>query len=231
MQFCFATVIRESARLILGNKDEPHGIEGKWPVLTSCDVSSLVIDRLCYQDGGQNSAVACFYIDLAIPKEQSSAAILGALLKQVVGELEEVPGEILQAYENQRKAVGEQGPQLSNIVKMLQIASSEKRTFICIDALDECAEGHRIKLLDSLNKIFLVGSPGIRIFMTGRPHILPEIRERLAGRIPSISISLKRDDIVKYLYNKLGEDMNFDAMDSNLEVDILKKISEEISET
>ena len=188
-----------------------------------------MIDRLCYHDGGQNAAVAYFYIDFAIQKEQSSATILGALLKQVVGKLEKVPGEIVQAYENQREVIGEQGPQLSNIVKMLQITSSEKCTFIFIDALDECAEGHRIELLDSLNKI-LLGSLGIRIFMTGRPHILPEIRGRLAGRIASISIRLKRDDIIGYLHNKLDEDTIPEAMNCSLEADIMKKIPESSSE-
>ena len=60
-------------------------------MLTSPDVSSLVIDSLCDQAGGQDVAVACFYFDFATPKEQSSASMLSALLKQVVIGLEEVP--------------------------------------------------------------------------------------------------------------------------------------------
>ena len=65
--------------------------------------------------------------------------------------IEKVPEAIAQAYEDQKKVIGGRRPQLAGIVKMLQITSSEKRTFVCIDALDECVPGNRVKLLDSLN--------------------------------------------------------------------------------
>ena len=198
-------------------------------MLTSCDVSSLVVDSLCDRAREQNTAVACFYFDFAAQKEQSSASVLGALLKQVVRGLEEMPGEIAQAYEDQEKVIGGRGPQLADIVKMLQITSSRKRTFVCMDALDECVPGNRVKILDSLNKI-LQNSPDTRIFVAGRPQIRPEVERRLAGRVTSLLISPKRDDIIGYIRDRLGEDTDPDAMDSGLEADILKKIPEDISE-
>ena len=137
-------------------------MEEKRQVLTSRDVSSLVIDRLCDRAGGQNATVACFYFDFVTQNEQSPANMLGSLLKQLVCGLEEVPSEVQQAYQGQKNAIGGRGPRLSDIVKMLQVTSSKKRTLICIDALDECVEGHRVKLLDSLNQI-LEGSPDTRI--------------------------------------------------------------------
>jgi len=198
-------------------------------MLTSRDASSLVIDRLCDHAEGENVAVACFYFDFAAQKEQSSTNILGALLKQVAGGLEEVPGEIVKAYEKQKKVIGGRGPHLSDILKMLQTISSEKRTFICIDALDECAAGYRVKLLDSLYQI-LQKAPATRIFVTGRSHILGEIRKRLSGRVTTIRITSKRGDVIRYLRIRLNEDTNPDAMDSSLEADILKKIPDDISE-
>ena len=204
-----------------------NGRSGK--VLTSCDVSSLVIDSLCDQAEGQNVAVACFYFDFAAQKEQSSTSVLGALLKQVVGGLDEIPGEIARAYENQKKVIGGRGPRLSDVVRMLQTTSSEKRTFICIDALDECMAGHQAKLLSSLNQI-LKESPATRIFVTGRPHIQVEVGKRLSGGVTSVSITPRREDIISYLHSKLDDDTTPDAMDSSLEADILKKIPEDISE-
>ena len=198
-------------------------------MLTSRDVSSLVIDSLCDQARRQNVSVACFYFDFAAQKEQSPANTMGALLKQVVGGLEEIPVEISQAYQDQKKAIGRRVPQLPDIVKMLHTTTSKECTFICIDALDECVPGHRAKLLASLSQI-LQESPGTRIFVTGRPHIGPEIGRRLGGRVTSLSISPKRDDIVTYLHSKLEEDTTPDAMDSKLEADILRKIPEDISE-
>jgi len=154
---------------------------------------------------------------------------MGALLEQIVGGLKEIPEEILRGYQKQRKALGGRGPRLSDIVKMLQTATSKERTFICIDALDECVPGHRVKILGSLNKILQM-SPGTRIFVTGRPHIRPEIGRRLSGRVTSLSISTKRGDIIRYLRSRLEDDQIPDAMDSSLEADILRKIPEDISE-
>ena len=188
-----------------------------------------MIDRLCDQAGGQNAAVACFYFDFAAQKEQSPASVLGALLRQAVGGLEEVPGEIAKAYEYQKKVIDGRGLQVSDIVRMLQTTSCKKPTFICIDALDECAAGYRVKILDSLNQI-LEKSSATRIFMTGRAHIRPEIGKCFAGRVTSVPISPKRGDITTYLRTRLHEDTTPDAMDSSLEADILKEIPDDISE-
>ena len=198
-------------------------------MLISPNVSSLVIDRLCDHTGRGNSTVACLYFDIAAQKEQSFTNMLGALLKQVVSGLEETPEEILRAYRGRGSAIGGRGPPLAHIVKMLQIISSKKQTFICIDAVDECAEGYRVKLLNSLNQI-LQKSPGTRIFVTGRPYIRPEIGRLLSGRVVSVVIGPKRDDIIRYLSSRLEEDTIPDAMDGSLEVDILRKIPGEISD-
>ena len=198
-------------------------------MLRICDVSSLVIDSLCDRARGQNAAVACFYFDFAAQKEQSPASVLGALLKQVVGGLKKVPEEIAQAYEKQKDEIGGRRLGLADVIKMLQITFSEKPTFICLDALDECVPGNRVKFLDSLNQV-LQKSPGTRIFVTGRPQIRPEVGRRLAGKVTSLSISPRRDDVIRYLHTRLGEDPDPDAMDSSLEAEILQKLPEDISE-
>ena len=197
-------------------------------MLTSCGASSLVIDSLCNRAREQNAAIACFYFDFAAQKEQSPVSVLGALLKQVIRGLGEVPEEIAQSYEDQEK-VGGRGPQLADIVKMLQITSSRKRTFVCMDALDECVPGNRVKLLDSLNQILRM-SPGTRVFITGRPQIRPKMGRRLARMVADLSISPKRGDIIGYIHTRLDEDTDPDAMDSSLKADILRKIPDDISE-
>ena len=228
MQFCFAMEVRVSAKLTLGDMNELRG-RYKGQVLTSCDFSSLVIDSMCDRAGGQNATVACFYFDFAAQNEQSPACILGSLLKQVVFGLDEIPEEISKSYKDRKNAIGGQGPQVSDILKMLQTALARKRAFICIDALDECATQHLVKLLDSLGQV-LQQSSGTRIFVTGRPHILPEIGRHLGEKVIRICISPKRDDVVTYIHSRLATDTTPDAMDSTLEADILKKIPRDISE-
>ena len=188
-----------------------------------------MIDILCDQAGERNDTVACFHFDYAVQKDQSPASTMGALLKQVVSGLEEIPEEISRAYQEQKRALGGRGPRLSDIVKMLQTTSSKGRMFICIDALDECVPEYRVKLLDSLGQI-LQASPRTRIFVTGRPHIRPEIGRRLSGRVASLSISPKREDIIRYIRSRLEEDTTPDAMSSGLEEEILRKIPEDVSE-
>jgi len=66
--------------------------------------------------------------------------------------------------------------------------------------------------------------------MTGRPHVRAEIGKRLAGRVASIAITPRKDDVIEYLRTRLREDTKPDAMDGRLEADILRKIPEDVSE-
>jgi len=217
------------AKLTLGDMNESRVVKKEGPVLTRGGCSSVVVDHLCSQATAQNSTIACFYFDFASQNEQPPTRFLGSLLKQMVFGLDEIPEEISKAYEDRKHAVGGQGLQISDILSMLQTTSARKPAFICIDALDECATEHIVKVLDSLGQL-LQRSPGTRIFVTGRPHILPEIRARLGERVTSISINPKRNDIITYLNSRLATDTTSDAMDSVLEADILEKISTDISE-
>ena len=202
--------------------------EERKALVISCDISSLVIDTLCKRAVGGNAAVACIYFDFAAQEEQSPAAVLGAVLKQVVSGLDEIPGGIANAFRDREKAIGGQRLALAEIVEFLQDVSFSRHTFICVDALDECPSGHRVKLLDSLNQV-LQNSPGARIFLTGRPHIRDEVERRLAGRAATRSITPTDDDIIIFLRTKLKEDTMPDAMDACLEEEIMKDIPKTVS--
>ena len=226
VQPCFATEVQELAKHTLGEREDTR--RGK-ALLISCDVSSLVIDTLCKQAVEGNASVACFYFDFAALEEQSPAAVLGSVLRQVIDGLDEVPERIVKAFRGRGKAIGGQKLQLEEIVQSLQDISFSRCTFICIDALDECPSGHRVKLLVSLNKI-LEKSPGTRIFLTGRPHIRDEVDKHLAGRAATRSITPTKDDIITFLRAKLREDTMPGAMDEILEEEIIQKVPATVSE-
>jgi len=194
-------------------------------LLINCDVSSLVVDTLCKQGVEGNAVVACFYFDFAAQGEQSPAAVLGSVLKQVVARLDEVPERIVRAFRSREAVIGGQRLPLSEIVEFLQDISSSRCTFICIDALDECPSGHREILLDLLNQI-LQKSPGARLFMTGRQHILRGVEKHLGGRVATRSITATKNDIITFLRAKLNEDTIPDAMDESLEEEIIQNIPE-----
>ena len=197
-------------------------------MLTRCHDSSLVVDRLRDQARGKNTVVTSFYFDFAVRKELTATAILGSMLKQMIDGMEVIPGDISRSLKEHLSTTLKDEPQLVDIVKILQLIISLQPTFMCIDGLDECVGAQRVMVLDSLQQI-LKGSPGTRIFVTGRPRIRAEIEEGLAGLVIGVSVCPSKDDIITYLRARLAEDETPDAIDEGLEADILKNIPENIS--
>jgi len=189
-----------------------------------------VVDYLCDQAVEQEMAVACFYYDFASRGAQSPTNMLGSLLKQLLSGLGAIPGEIVRGFRGQKKVIGGRRLHLPDVVKMLADVSSLQRTFICVDALDECVPKHRVEVLNALGEI-LLSSPNTRIFMTGRSHIRRVAERGLGGRATSVLIKPRDDNIVTYLRTRLKKDTTPEVMDSGLENDIMKSIPEEISES
>jgi len=229
MRHCFATAIRQLARPISGEK-QPSGRSVRVMALISTGASSLVVDRLCDKAEEQNIAVACFYVDFAAREEQSPTNMLGSLLRQIVAGLGRIPEEIREAFQNNKKVIGGRGPRVPEIVKMLQTVTSLQRTFICVDALDECVEGHQPEVLDSLRQI-LEKSSSTKIFLTARRHIQGEMERHLGPGAATLSIKPSSNDIAEYIRIRLSKDRCRDAMDDSLEAEIIKSITKNIPET
>jgi len=139
-------------------------------LLIGHDDSSLVIDKLCDEAVEEDPTVACFYFDFAARSEQSPVNMLGSLLRQLVSGQGEIPEAIVKDFRKEKRSIGGRGIQIPGILKIFQIIAATRRTFICVDALDECVPEHRMVVLESLGQI-LQGSPNTRLFMTGRPHV------------------------------------------------------------
>ena len=173
--------------------------------------------------------MACFYCDFQGRKSQSATGVLAALLKQLVAGVEPIPKEVTEAFEQSKGKVDGRALQLPEIYTMLiKSISSLRRGFICIDALDEFPMKHRPELWDSLQYI-VRKCPNIRLFITGRPHIRAEVKKYFPG-YPDLSyIKPTREDIRGYVTMRLKKDPEPDAMDSELEADILTIIPDKIS--
>jgi len=195
--------------------------------LTSHDISSLVVDALGDRVSDQNAIVACFYFDFAARKEQSPTDMLGSLLKQIVNGLAGTPRAVVEAYSKNKRVLGGRRPWLSEIQTMLQTVSTSQRTFICVDALDECLAEHRQVVLISLREI-LKKSPGVRLFLTGRSYIQDEVQS-LLETATFADIKPNKRDIITYILAKLEEDTNKDAMNAGLMRDILAKVPAMVS--
>jgi len=229
-RYCFATAIQEWERatsckracIIVGNR--------RILLLIGYDDSSLVIDKLCDDAVGGGPTVTCFYFDFASRNEQSPVNMLGALLRQLVSGRGEIPEMITQDFRKEKMSIGGRGLQVPGIVKMFQTIAATRRTFICVDALDECVPEHRMMVLESLGQI-LRGSPDTRIFMTGRPHVRSEVEREFGGTATFVFVRATDDGVLRFLSEKLRKDTIPNMMSSTLEGDIMKSIPAISSET
>ena len=197
-------------------------------LLIDCDNSSLVIDKLIEAEA-EDTAIIFFYFEFAARNEQSPVNVLGSLLRQLVGGLGEVPEVVVQEFRKQRRGTRARGLRTSGILKMFQAATT-KRTFICVDALDECVPEHRMEILGSLKHI-LQKSPNTRLFMTGRPYVRSEVKRKLDGKATFILIRPTEDGILRYLRNKFKNDTIPEMMSSTLRAEVMKLILEMSLET
>ena len=199
-------------------------------MLIGYDHSSLVIDKLCDEAVKGDPTVACFYFDFAARNEQSPINMLGSLLRQLVSGQRKIPEAIVEDFEKEKSVIGGRGLQVSGILKMFQAITATRRTFICVDALDECVPEHRRVVLESLGQM-LQGSPNTRLFMTGRPHVRSEVERELGGAATFILIQATEDGLVSFLRDKLRKDTIPNVMSGTLETDIMKSIPAISSET
>jgi len=185
---------------------------------------------LCNGAAEEDTAVACFYFDFAARNEQSPANVLGSLLRQVVSGMDEIPEVVVQCFQKEKRVIGGRGLQVSGILSMFQSITAKKRTFICVDALDECVPEHLTVVLESLAQI-LQGSPSTRIFMTGRTHVRSEVERRLEGAATFIFIRTTKDGVIRFLREKLRKDRLPNMMSGTLEREIMQSIPAISSET
>ena len=191
------------------------------------NTSSLVIDTLYNSIEKKSVAVACVYCDFHGHKDQSAASVLAVLLKQLVAGIEPTPKAIKETFEQAGSVVDGRTLRPPEIRAMLiKALASLRRGFICIDALDEFPTKHRPELWDSLQYV-VRECPGIRLFITGRPHIRAEVGGFFPGYLAPIEPM--KEDIVGYVTMRLKKDAEPDAMDWELETDILRTIREKIS--
>ena len=156
--------------------------------------------------------------------------MLGSLLRQLVSGQKEIPEAVAQDFRKEKMSIGGRGLQVTGVLKMFQAITATRRISICVDALDECVPEHRMIVLESLGQM-LQGSPNIRLFITGRPHVRGEVERELGGAATFVSVQATEDGVVRFLREKLRKDRTPNTMSSTLEGDIMKSIPAISSET
>lgn len=178
---------------------------------------SNVIDNLEIQIA-QHMGLAYIYCDYRDQKEQTTENIFGAILKQLLALLAEIPEAVWRLYEERVR----HGKPLSltDAADLLRITSAQfTTTYICLDALDE------LKDLQGLLQSLRDRASSLKIFITGRPQVRETIQQYFK-EAQIISIKAHESDIRLYIENVIGgpDDKEPEAMDDELRRAILKRV-------
>lgn len=184
------------------------------------DNSSLVIDHLQSTSTESTYGVCYIYSDYRDAKSQTEENVLGALLKQVLGCLPDIPPEAWSLFKERRTE--HLGFNLSDAKDLFQIASAQfRKIYICLDALDELRGWPKVLA-------FLRDRPSnIKLFLTGRPYVREIVRDHLK-EILEVTIKAKDSDIQHFVEREIGgpNDIEPSAMDDKLRTSIKEKIIE-----
>lgn len=170
-------------------------------------LSSTIIEKLSQETS--NCATAYFYFDFNDSTKQNVDNMLRSLVLQLLSGFESIPGSIVSLF----KACGDgaKSPQINDLKSVFQaLVDSNKRTFVVVDALDECES--RQELLNFLESAIERKADGLSMVVTSRR--LKEFDDFFHDHLPDqskLSIQNERvdDDIRSYIHGRLSHDRRF----------------------
>jgi hypothetical protein len=209
---------------------------------------SLLIDHLKARPRSRTFGIAYVYCDYRDQTHQTPTNILGAILKQLLQSLEKIPdyafdicGEAFRASE---------ALDLSMAEHMLQLTCKQfRKTYLCLDALDECSEETITPLLASIKRLRAVLSTdrdldestdpitdqstsrsnrdrlqsSLKLVMTSRTHMEPLLAQKFEHS-SIVVIEAKESDIRTFVGAKIDDDLDPYLMSDGLRREIVEKI-------
>jgi Cdc6-like AAA superfamily ATPase len=185
-------------------------------------LTSIVVEHLWAKF--QNDAsigIAYLYCNFRRQHEQKPVDLLSSLLKQLIQERSSVPEKVKSLYERHKDK--RTRPSFDEISKALQsVVTDYSRTFIIIDALDECqvSDGGRRELLSNISS--LQANTGVNLFATSR--FIPEIVNEF-GKSITIEIRASDDDVQRYLDGRMSRLRPFVSRNISLRGEIKTEIT------
>lgn len=188
-------------------------------------ITSIVVRHLhrIFQND-RSVGIAYLYCNFQRQQEQKPADLIASLLKQLIQRQPSVLKVVKSLY-NQHKP-RQTRPSLDELRNTLhQVAANYQKTFIIIDALDECQaspDGREMFLREIFD---LQSNTNANIFATSR--FIQEI-ERRFNRSIRLEIRAKDTDVQKYLHEKLQNCSSLISDDNSLQEEIKTKIAKAV---
>lgn len=182
-------------------------------------IRSLVIDHLEHLARESKSGLSYIYCDYKDPEQQSTENIVGAIIKQLLIQIPQIPDSVVSRCRDRMNA----GKPLSlgDASELFSIICAQfSRVYICLDALDELQESNLRRILK-----WIQDGPSVHIFLTSRPHIQDVVLEYLESQ-HTVIVRANESDIRRFIEHEIGgpNDIAPRAMDERLKGDIFAKI-------
>jgi hypothetical protein len=159
-------------------------------------LTSIIVDYLYAKiPKDTNIGIAYLYCNFRRQDEQTAEGLLASLLKQLTQGLYPLPESVKSLYDSHNEK--RTRPNFIELSSTLQsVAALYSRTFIVVDALDECqaSDGCRTRLLTEI--FALRNKSGANIFSTSRS--IPEISEHFKNSL-QLEIRASDHDVQRYL--------------------------------
>ena len=171
--------------------------------------SSTIIEDLKQECGHDPSlALAYFYPDFRTPEKLFVRKLVCSLIIQLSRCCSTTPDALKKLYDRCRNGLDQ--PSYDSMISTLrEISGLFHHTYIVIDALDECMDPERSRLLDFIGSVCSWGLDGVHLLATSRPE--PNARQRLvmAAETVDLEAAIVDQDIMLYIKTRLESEEQF----------------------
>lgn len=162
-------------------------------------IAAIAIDHLRKRVRSEDIGVAYLFCTYKAQLEQTSTALLAAVLKQLTQSRPKITAPVIQMYESHEQQRSR--PSHDDVFGALQsVCQAYPTIYIIVDALDECTnrDGTRTRLLDRLRELQAMTS--ICLMFTSR--FIPEVTEEFRSE-RTIEVRASDNDVRRYIAGQL----------------------------
>jgi len=184
-------------------------------------MAAIAIDHLCRTTLCDDIGVAYLFSNYKAQIDQSVPSLLAALLKQLVQSRPDTAAAVTHMYDHSKR---KSRPSLDEIFGALQsVCSNYTTVYIVVDALDECADGARGRLIDKLCE--LQARIDMRLLFTSR--FIPEITQKFQSN-PILEVRASEEDVERFVAGQMPRLPKCIQRDEDLKQDVQNKIVEAV---
>ena len=169
-------------------------------------MTSVAISYVEEHTERRDVAIAYVYCDYTDSKLQSGIELISSITRQLVEQIHPIPQEV-KAYRDRWAEKRSHPAQIDQVSLIKDIALRFSKTYIFVDALDECPERNRDDFLHMLRML----EPFTRLFITSRPHL--ELQTKFVNLF-RIDIAASSSDIRVYLESEISTNSRMSLLTS-----------------